>query len=120
MGTSESTVIRASLGPDSQAPCASAPHSGKRHTFAAVLLTAARAAVSALPVVGPVIAAAVPNGTGARDAATAAGVAGTSETLQYLELQRAIERESRLYETVSNVMKARHDAAMNSIRNLRS
>jgi hypothetical protein len=45
---------------------------------------------------------------------------GDSEALRYLELQRAISRETREIETISNVMKARHDAAMNTIRNLRS
>jgi hypothetical protein len=72
-----------------------------------------------MPVVGPVIDA-VAAVRGPRDARLGAALGGESETLQYLELQRAIERETRLYEAASNVMKARHDATMSSIRNIKS
>ncbi len=41
------------------------------------------------------------------------------ESSQFLELQRQMQMETRAFETASNVMKARHDAAMSSIRNIR-
>ena len=69
-----------------------------------------------LPGVGPVVDAIA----SAVDRNAIARLGGSSETIRYLELQRAIEEETRMFETVSNVMKARHDAAMSSIRNLKS
>lgn len=42
-----------------------------------------------------------------------------SETRYYLELQRKIQKESRFFQTVSNVLKARHDSSMAAIRNLK-
>ena len=88
----------------------------RRSTFSTILRNAATIAAAALPVVGPAIASAVDRSR----IASVAGLNGTSETLKYLELQRAIEQETRAFETASNVMKARHDATMNSIRNLKS
>jgi len=38
--------------------------------------------------------------------------------IQYLELQQQMLSESRAFETVSNVMKAKHDSAMAAIRNV--
>ncbi len=43
-----------------------------------------------------------------------------SETMQFLELQRQMQTESRAFETASAVMKSRHDAAMSAIRNMKS
>src|SRR6185312_15097260 len=40
------------------------------------------------------------------------------DSMQYLQLQQQILTESRSFEMVSNVLKARHDAAMSAIRNL--
>lgn len=42
-----------------------------------------------------------------------------SDTLQFLALQQNIQQESRRYQTISNALKASHDAAMNSIRNMK-
>jgi hypothetical protein len=39
--------------------------------------------------------------------------------LQYLKLQEDMQRESREYNTLSNVMKARHDSAKAAINNIR-
>ena len=41
-----------------------------------------------------------------------------SDPVQYLRLQERIQSESRAYEAVSSVLKAKHDAAMDSIRNI--
>jgi hypothetical protein len=38
---------------------------------------------------------------------------------QYLGLQNEIQRESREYNTVSNIMKVRHDSAKSAINNIR-
>ena len=45
--------------------------------------------------------------------------AGIETQLENIELQNALQQESRGFQTLSNVLKARHDAAMNSIRNLK-
>jgi hypothetical protein len=39
--------------------------------------------------------------------------------MQFLALRQASEKESRKFQTLSNASKARHDIAMNAIRNLR-
>lgn len=41
-----------------------------------------------------------------------------SDPMQYLRLQERIQAESRAYEAVSSVLKAKHDAAMDSLRNI--
>ncbi len=41
-----------------------------------------------------------------------------SDPVQYLRLQERIQAESRAYEAVSSVLKAKHDAAMDSLRNI--
>jgi len=41
------------------------------------------------------------------------------ETMQFLELQRQMQMESRAFETASTVMKSRHDAAMAAVRNMK-
>jgi hypothetical protein len=40
--------------------------------------------------------------------------------MQALALQNAIQMESRKYQTLSNITRARHDIAMASVRNLRA
>jgi hypothetical protein len=40
-------------------------------------------------------------------------------SLQYLSLQQKIQQETREYTLLSNIMKARHDAAKNAINNIR-
>ena len=118
MTTSDSTVLRATYGP--RAGATGAPLGGRKGTFGRILKGAAGAAVSAIPVVGPAVAAAIP-GLGRRGRFPG-GVDPTapSHALEFLELQQAIEREAREFEVASNVLKARHDAAMTAIRNLKS
>lgn len=41
-----------------------------------------------------------------------------SDPMQYLRLQERMQAESRAYEAVSSVLKAKHDAAMDSLRNI--
>jgi hypothetical protein len=41
-----------------------------------------------------------------------------SDSMQYLRLQQRIQAESRAYEAISSVLKAKHDAAMDSLRNI--
>ena len=38
---------------------------------------------------------------------------------QFLALQNSMQQQSRQYQTISNALKARHDIAMNSIRNMK-
>ncbi len=38
---------------------------------------------------------------------------------QFLALQNSMQQQSRQYQTISNALKARHDAAMSSIRNMK-
>ena len=47
------------------------------------------------------------------------GLISNSDMMYYLQLQVAIMKESREYEAISNVMKAKHDAATSAIRNMR-
>jgi hypothetical protein len=42
-----------------------------------------------------------------------------SDTTQFLELQRQMQLESRTYETISTMLKVRHDAEMSAIRNMK-
>ena len=44
---------------------------------------------------------------------------GGSEMMYYLKIQQQMLKEQRAYMTISNIMKARHDAATNAIRNVR-
>jgi hypothetical protein len=39
--------------------------------------------------------------------------------LQFLGLQERVREESRRFQTISNVMKSRHDTAKNSVGNIR-
>ena len=43
----------------------------------------------------------------------------TQMNLQFLALQEATQMESRRFKTLSNASKARHDLALNSIRNMK-
>lgn len=43
----------------------------------------------------------------------------TQDSLYFLELQQRIQDETRSYQAVSNVMKARHESVKNAIGNLR-
>lgn len=42
-----------------------------------------------------------------------------SFNLQYLQLQSVIQNENRIYTTVSNIMKTKHDTVKNSIGNVK-
>ena len=95
------------------------PANSRSASFGRILRAAAAAAATAVPIVGPIIGAIAASRT-SRDAALRGALGGESETLQFLELQRAIEQETRMYEAASNVLKARHDATMSSIRNIKS
>ena len=45
---------------------------------------------------------------------------GTSEDLAYyFQLQAEIARETLMFQTLSNMLKARQDASLNSVRNMR-
>lgn len=55
-------------------------------------------------------------GIGAGGAGAYAGFG--SEPMQYLQLQQQMEQESEAYETASMVLKSRHDASMQAIRNI--
>jgi hypothetical protein len=60
-------------------------------------------------------------GTGSGDAFEATRILqqeGQSFNLRYLELQERLQRETREFTAVSNVMKVRHDAARAAIQNV--
>lgn len=66
------------------------------------------------------------NGGAFGDSAGLAGTAGADLTkkmaqmnMQFLALQEATQTESRKFQTLSNASKARHDIAMNAIRNIK-
>jgi len=66
------------------------------------------------------------NGGAFGDSAGLAGTAGADLTkkmaqmnMQFLSLQEATQMESRKFQTLSNASKARHEIAMNAIRNLK-
>ena len=42
-----------------------------------------------------------------------------NQNVQFLALQQSLQNEARVFQTISNVMKTRHDAAMASIRNMK-
>ena len=62
-----------------------------------------------------------PGGTGSGDAFEATRILqqeGQSFNLRYLELQERLQRETREFTALSNVMKVRHDAARAAIQNV--
>jgi aspartate carbamoyltransferase catalytic subunit len=54
-----------------------------------------------------------------RNMASDEQVAGTHDMAYYLKLQRAMMEEQQAYSAISNIMKARSDAALNAVRNFR-
>lgn len=93
----------------------------RRGVFANILRGAATVASVIAPGAAPVLAAVnAAIGKKARNLDTQEFLNGESETVRYLQIQREIERETRMYEATSNILKARHDATMSSIRNLKS
>ena len=59
-----------------------------------------------------------PGGTDGFEAARLLQAEGQSFNLRYLELQERMQRETREFTAVSNVMKVRHDAARAAIQNV--
>ncbi len=118
------------------------PFNALLNSGANAVLAGAEAAASKLPG-GPVVVAAVRDGgapvpvggapgasTGAQSATGATSAAGatdmdgvlarqTEDSLYFLRLQQQIQQETRSYQAVSNVLKARHDSVKNAIGNLR-
>lgn len=45
---------------------------------------------------------------------------GPEDLLYYFRLQVQVARETLFFQTISNVVKARQDAALNSVRNVRN
>ncbi len=43
----------------------------------------------------------------------------SGDATQYLQLQMQMQAESRAFETMSTILKSRHDAAMSAIRNIK-
>jgi hypothetical protein len=44
----------------------------------------------------------------------------TQDMAYYFELQVQVARETLFFQTISNIIKARQDASLNSVRNMRS
>ncbi len=61
---------------------------------------------------------AAPAGAGA-DATSAVLAGNQALDTRYLLLQARMQRESRMYTAISNILRVRHDAAKNAIANIR-
>ena len=68
---------------------------------------------------GDPIAEAEANAEAYKSMATDEQVAGSHDMVYYLKLQRAMMEEQQAYSAISNIMKARSDAALNAVRNFR-
>ena len=75
-------------------------------------------AVRSPPAGGSSPGAASPGGPDGFEAARLLQQEGQSFNLRYLELQERMQRETREFTAVSNVMKVRHDAARAAIQNV--
>ncbi|MEM7607974.1 MAG: hypothetical protein AAF411_21690 [Myxococcota bacterium] len=118
-------------------PRATAPDAGERFREAlgqgaSGLIRGVEAAVSVVPGGGAITAAVRAASQGAGAPAGASGAAGTSggsfqtalgeqslQAMELLEMQQQMSMEQRQFQTVSNVMKARHDTAKAVIQNVR-
>jgi hypothetical protein len=89
-----------------------------RGVFKTILRAATAVAAATVPGVAPIVHAVV--GATSRRSPLLGAIGGESETLKFLQLQREIHQEVRLFEASSNVLKARHEATMSAIRNMRS
>ena len=49
----------------------------------------------------------------------AGGSTEFNEQLQLLQLQRQVQRQSQIFETMTNIAKAEHDRRMSAVRNMR-
>jgi hypothetical protein len=112
---------------------ATAPGTGRRFedaltVGAGVLLDGVEVVSSAVPG-GAVASAAVRSARTAAGDPTAAGAAGAvgtdvhasmmQDNMAFLELQQQMQSENQRFTTLSNVLKARHETAKNSINNIR-
>jgi len=61
------------------------------------------------------------SGSGSSLLGNSTGIQGAlnSDSMFYLQLQEQMEAEQRAFESASNVLKSRHDAAMSAIQNIR-
>jgi hypothetical protein len=75
-----------------------------------ILAGAVRGAAAAVPARG--------GGSDVLEATRALQLQAQSFNLQYLQLQESLQRESREFTALSNVMKVRHDAAKEAIANI--
>jgi hypothetical protein len=80
-----------------------------------VLAAAVKGAIAPPPGASPGAAA---SGGDVVEATRALQVEAQSFNLQYLQLQESLQRESREFTAVSNVMKVRHDTAKSAIQNI--
>jgi len=81
-----------------------------------VLAGALRGAASAVG--SPAVAAAASGGQDLVEATRALQNQAQSFNLQYLQLQESLQRESREFQALSNVMKVKHDSAKAAIGNI--
>lgn len=87
-----------------------------RRVLGGVVGTAANIAA---PGIGGVVGNLISGGTNSLVTGLAGGLAsGNSDPSQFLQLQQQMEQQQEAYETLSNVLKARHDAAMAAIQNI--
>jgi hypothetical protein len=86
----------------------------KQGVFRRIIGSVAGGAANAvIPGVGTLIGSAI----GGSIAGPSGGLLGDSA--QFLQLQQQIQAETRAFETVSVILKSRHDAAMDAIRNIK-
>jgi hypothetical protein len=88
---------------------------------AGMVLAGAVRGVAQAPAATSFTASLAAGGTGSGDAFEATRILqqeGQSFNLRYLELQERLQRETREFTAVSNVMKVRHDAARAAIQNV--
>jgi hypothetical protein len=82
----------------------------------AVLAGALRAATR--PALGPGVGGGAAGGGDIVEATRALQQEAQSSNLQYLQLQEAMQRESREFTSLTNVMKVKHDSAKAAINNI--
>jgi hypothetical protein len=119
-------TLRAAAAGAAEGLAAAAPFLGPIAPAGMVLAGAVRAAVqTASAGTRPASAGASPLGAGPGaggadtfEAVRTLQLEGQSFNLRYLELQERLQRETREFTAVSNVMKVRHDAARAAIQNV--
>lgn len=86
-----------------------------------------KAASQLLPGALAAIDKAIDGGSGSSSASTASGSSGSSsgvskendERMQLMEIERMVQKTNQMFATISNVLKATHDAAMTAVNNIR-